>query len=225
MMARKERMPARKTGRPSKLTPEIAERITKAIVAGTPFDSAAALAGVSRETLRGWARRGAEESAGPHRDFVEGVDRALAEYEQKLLTAIQTAAMNGTASAAMWLLERRWPDRWSKREKRVGYDEFRVLREDQTNDKRTRAVLEGDTTALRVSVAEAIGATLERLRGQLDQISPSALASNLASLSKLQDQLGGPELSYPEIHFYMGSPAEPEPKALGPGSPGGEEQP
>ncbi|HYW88566.1 MAG TPA: hypothetical protein VFB50_12400 [Chloroflexota bacterium] len=95
-------------GRPSKLTPERAERLLQAVRDGNTLKAACACAGVTEETLASWRRR--------FLDFSECLTRAIAESEASLVASIrQAGAADWRASA--WLLERRWPDQWANRAK------------------------------------------------------------------------------------------------------------
>lgn len=107
-------MPA---GRPTKLTPEVQERIVSAIRAGNYLETAAAYAGVNQSTLHRWVARGKEEDAPEEfREFCEAVERARAEAEVRTVALIQQAAPNSWQAAA-WYLERSHPKRWARREK------------------------------------------------------------------------------------------------------------
>jgi transposase-like protein len=102
-------------GRPSKLTPEVRERVVRAIERGALLETAAAAAGVHRDTLHHWLRRGARESRGTYREFSDAVLRATAELEEKMAGVVTTAALGGDLDAAKWWLERRNPTRWGVR--------------------------------------------------------------------------------------------------------------
>ncbi len=101
--------------RPTKLTPEVQDRIVKAIRAGNYFQAAARAAGISESTHYRWLERGAEEKQGAHRDFREAVSRAEAESEVHAVAVIRRA-MTEDWRAALALIERRHPERWRRRE-------------------------------------------------------------------------------------------------------------
>lgn len=103
----------RKRGRPTKLTPETQETILNAIRAGNYIETAAALAGISKETFYKWLRRGARAKTGKHRDFVDAVEKAQAEAEALDLQIIRQASKKHWQAAA-WRLERRSPERWGR---------------------------------------------------------------------------------------------------------------
>lgn len=109
----------KKMGRPTKLTPEMQGRIVDAIRAGNYLDTAAAYAGINRGTLHDWLKKGRGKNARkPFSAFVEAVDEAMAVAEVRFVAHIATAAQDPkhwTASA--WMLERRHPDRWGRRER------------------------------------------------------------------------------------------------------------
>ncbi len=127
-------------GRPTKLTPEAQELIVNAVRAGTYLETAAALAGVCKDTLHEWLKRGANSKSGIHKRFSDSVAQALAESEHDDASVIRKAAAgydvvkqkvvagpDGTVTtvekthefswqAAAWRLERRFPQRWGRRE-------------------------------------------------------------------------------------------------------------
>jgi len=82
--------------RPTKLTPEVHARITKAVRAGSHFKTAAESAGVSEATFHRWIRTGSEAKAGIQHDLYEDVKRAAAELE------VELAARIGKAAAEEW---------------------------------------------------------------------------------------------------------------------------
>ena len=62
-------------GRPTKLTPEVRQKICDAVRAGNYLDTAAEFGGVDRSTLHRWLRRGERASRGIYRDLADGVAR------------------------------------------------------------------------------------------------------------------------------------------------------
>ena len=124
-------------GRPSKLTPETADRICELIRAGNTIDVAAGAAGASDTTFYRWMRLGAAGRE-PFRAFRASVEVAQANAQVMLVEAIARAALgeavpvqrrNGEPAldaeghpmfverkpqwrAAIRLLERRFPERW-----------------------------------------------------------------------------------------------------------------
>lgn len=117
--------------RPTKLTPDLQEKICQAIRAGNYLETAAAYAGISKVTLHEWMRRGrremerVEEAEGrarirkkeaPFVEFLNSVEKALAEAEVRDVILIGKAAEVNWQAAA-WRLERKFPDRWGRRER------------------------------------------------------------------------------------------------------------
>ena len=103
-------------GRLTKLTAEVQQRICDALRTGNFLDTAAAYAGVEKTTLHAWLRRGRRASGGVYREFASAVDRALAQAEARDVALIAKAASEGSWQAAAWRLERRFSERWSRRE-------------------------------------------------------------------------------------------------------------
>lgn len=108
-------------GRPSKLTPERQAKIVQALEAGSYECVAAQYAGVDVTTYCAWKRRGAEEGKGKYYQFLQAVTHALNKSELALATTIRTAGKDDWRAAA-WLMERRYKDRWAKREEVTGKD-------------------------------------------------------------------------------------------------------
>ncbi len=104
-------MTAKTLGRPSKLTPEVAQKIVWALRLGNYRKSAAEYAGVSERTLGDWMRRGTEETHGPYTDFCQEVLAAEQAAEIRALGVIQQAAKRDWKAAA-WFLERKFPERY-----------------------------------------------------------------------------------------------------------------
>lgn len=109
----------KKRGRPTLLTPETAQRVVDALKAGNFLDTAAAYVGVNRKSLHEWLKKGRAKGArDPYRGFVVQVDEAMAQAEVMFAARIANAAGDPRHwTAAAWMLERRWPDRWAKRDR------------------------------------------------------------------------------------------------------------
>lgn len=103
-------------GRKTKLTPDVAQAIVTAIQAGNYQDTAAAHAGVHPATFYRWMERGAADSKAPYREFREAVEKALAFAEVRDVALIAKAAETYWQAAA-WRLERKFPDRWGRKER------------------------------------------------------------------------------------------------------------
>jgi Helix-turn-helix domain of resolvase len=99
-------------GRPTKLTPELADELVVLLAAGVPVGHAARAVGVSRWTLARWMRDGLRKEVEQARAEGPEVD-ARAEAR---LVALVTRAAQGDWQAAAWWLERHYPERWSPQE-------------------------------------------------------------------------------------------------------------
>lgn len=108
-----------RTGRPKLLEefPKIAEDFLVAVRAGNYLHVAAAYAGLSKETPIEWRKRGARDARKGqdtvYSRFAASVDQAMGQAEVMSVAAIRSATKENWQAAA-WLLERRYPDRWSR---------------------------------------------------------------------------------------------------------------
>jgi len=114
--------------RPTKFSNETKHKIITAIRAGNYIETASAYAGISKNTLYDWLRRGEREkqrveknprykirkSEQPFVDFSDAVEKALAEAEVRDVAIIAKAAEEQWQAAA-WRLERKFPDRWGRK--------------------------------------------------------------------------------------------------------------
>lgn len=105
--------------RPTKLDDAVAGRVLQALRAGNYLDTAAAFAGVHRSTLHDWLKKGrAENAREPYASFVDDVDEAMGDAEAMFVARIAKAAEDARNwTAAAWWLERRFPDRWGRRDR------------------------------------------------------------------------------------------------------------
>lgn len=98
--------------RPTKLTPEIQERICSAIRAGNHREVSARSAGISPATFHRWMKLGEKAKGGIQREFREAVMKAEADSEVHAVAVIRKKLAEGEWRAAMQMLERRFPHRW-----------------------------------------------------------------------------------------------------------------
>jgi len=100
--------PKPKVGRPrSAMTDEKIEAILKTVRLGLHPDRAALAHGVGPSTMRVHKTR--------HPEFVAAIKKAEADAEGGYLSRILKHT-DKQWTAAAWILERRWPERWAKRE-------------------------------------------------------------------------------------------------------------
>ena len=103
-----------KTGRRSKLTPELQDKIVKVIRAGNYACVAAEFACIGETTFYRWLEQGEAEESGPYREFREAVKSAEREAEIRAVATVQ-GHMGKSWQAAMTFLERKFPQRWGRR--------------------------------------------------------------------------------------------------------------
>jgi hypothetical protein len=114
--------------RPTKLTPEVAERIVNAIRAGNYAEQSGRAAGISPATYYRWMKAGEKAPRGQKRDFYEAVKSAEAEAEVYAVAIIRKAMADDWRAAAHYL-ERRYPKRWRRHETREHTGEARITTE------------------------------------------------------------------------------------------------
>ena len=123
---------ARKRGRKTIFTPEIQNRIVQSLLACNYVETACAFAGIGVTAFYDWLNRGARGQK-PFDEFSKAVRDAQAQAEMKLIISIEKKA-NGRAPkfdmkgkvieqaiesdwrAGAWILERKFPERWGKRD-------------------------------------------------------------------------------------------------------------
>ena len=132
--------------RPTKLTAETQEKIVRAIRAGNYPEVAAAHAGIHPATHYRWMERGALEGDAPeddpYRHYRAEVERALADSEAAEVGLIVKAARDGDWRAAAWVLERRFGDRWGRRDRLEQVHEVREPDEAGELDREIERLLE-----------------------------------------------------------------------------------
>lgn len=93
--------------RPTKYTPETANRILEGIRLGMTYRHAAMYAGIDEATLLRWRRRFA--------DFAGQLQEAEGHAVAANMARIRKAAMDGDWRASAWILERRFPEDYGTR--------------------------------------------------------------------------------------------------------------
>jgi hypothetical protein len=101
-------------GRPSKL-PKVVDAFLTQIKAGLSIEAAAARAGVGRTTIFNWQQRGRKEEKGEYREFVNKLEEADGIAEATMTEALIQAG-HQDPKYIEWMLERRFPQRWSLRQ-------------------------------------------------------------------------------------------------------------
>lgn len=108
-------VPPRRPGRPSKLDAERQGRLLEGIRAGLTMEVAARRAGISVATLHRWLARGEAEESGRFREFCDQAFEAQADAEASCLARVMEAGREDWRAAA-WIMERRWSERWARRQ-------------------------------------------------------------------------------------------------------------
>ena len=100
--------------RPSiELTKEMHDMVVGALKAGNYIETAAALVGIHHDTLRDWIKKGRKGDP-RYEVLANDVAQAIASAEARDLAVIGKAA-NEHWQAAAWRLERRFNDRWGRK--------------------------------------------------------------------------------------------------------------
>lgn len=113
-------VPQEREGRPTLCTPEIADKILKAISIGSYWEPACVAAGVSYKSVRRWLERASQDDAegiserSPYCQFRDRLKRAEAEAEVSLARMVASTPDDWRAQA--FVLERRYKERWGKQE-------------------------------------------------------------------------------------------------------------
>lgn len=99
-----------------KLTPALIEKIVGYLRAGAYVETAAAAAGISKQTLYTWLRRAVDENEEDpiFAKFAAAVEEAQALAEVRDIALIGKAAETQWQAAA-WRLERKSPERWGRK--------------------------------------------------------------------------------------------------------------
>ena len=107
--------PTYTNGRPTKLTPPIAEAIIDNILHGCYASVACKAAGIADTTLAEWRRMG-EEGREPYAGFASALKVAEAECEKRLSKRLYDAGEQNWIATAT-ILERRFPARWGRHDR------------------------------------------------------------------------------------------------------------
>lgn len=109
-------------GRPTKITPNILQKVSRGIQLGNFNEVVAVLAGISPASYYSWLKRGKEDMAqgrtSRYTEFLETVLEAEAQMEVELVSMLHEH-LDGNPKLTMDFLSRRFPERWSKRRNKI----------------------------------------------------------------------------------------------------------
>lgn len=89
--------------KPVKLTPEVHKLIVDAVSSGAFFGDAAAYAGVTRQTLHNWMKRGRKQKRGKYKDLVKDIDKARADLKVGVVKEIVNQTKRDWKAGMTWL--------------------------------------------------------------------------------------------------------------------------
>jgi len=95
---------------------EIQERLLQAIRLGAFIEHACYYAGINSSTFRQW-RQKASENIEPYASFWLRVNEAESEAIMRRLARIENAGKDGSWQADAWYLERKYPDKFGRRDR------------------------------------------------------------------------------------------------------------
>jgi hypothetical protein len=101
--------------RPTKLTPEIQQKIGDGISRGLTYALAASAAGITYQTYNEWMKKGQTEKTGKYFLFAQYIQKCNAEGARKLLERLNEAAKAGDTRICMFILERRFSEDFGRR--------------------------------------------------------------------------------------------------------------
>ena len=104
--------------RPSKLTPETQKIIGDNIALGLTYRLAAEAAGVTYKSFNIYMNKGKTEKSGKYFEFYKFIQKRNADAAKALLERIKEAADAGNCQLCMWILERRFPEDFARRQYR-----------------------------------------------------------------------------------------------------------
>lgn len=103
-------------GRKPKLTKELIAEAEKWIKAGNYTTTVCQYLGIHQSTWYKWMQQGEKAKSGLKREFFDRIKKAESHSEMRNVQLIQQAG-NETWQAAAWYLERKFPDKWGKKDK------------------------------------------------------------------------------------------------------------
>ena len=101
---------------PQKLNRTICDKICEGVLKGNYITTVCRSVGINRRTYYEWKKKG-EQGLEPYKQFYDRVTEAEAQAEMDILNVIYTSAVDqGNWLSSAWILERKYPNRFGKRE-------------------------------------------------------------------------------------------------------------
>ena len=113
--------------RPSKLTNEIQPRIGDNIALGLTYSLVASAAGITYNTLNDWIKLGRDSTSGKYFEFYQYIQKCNADGALNIIQRLNDSAKAGDTRICMWILERRFPVDFARR----NYRKMNVVSENQ----------------------------------------------------------------------------------------------
>ena len=140
-------------GRQTKLTKELCDEICELVAKGNYIERVCNAVGITSSTYNMWKKRG-KKGEEPYASFYERVTQSEAKGEIKHFGIIDDLAESGNWLCSAWILERKYPQRYGKRENLnlntdkdfkieiasvesphlMGYEEKKLLEKDQEDE-------------------------------------------------------------------------------------------
>lgn len=100
----------------AKFSPELQDQLIGLLTIGNYRNTACALVGINLNTLAEWIAEGRADPEGKYGGLPEAIEKAEAGIEGVLLNRIYKASEKQWQAGA-WILERKFPKRWARRDK------------------------------------------------------------------------------------------------------------
>ena len=104
--------------RPTKLTPELQQRIGGNIALGLLYSLSAEAAGIAYKTFNEYMNRGKTEKSEKYYQFYKYIQKCNADAAKECLKRLDCAAKAGDTRRCTWILERRFPENFGRHEYR-----------------------------------------------------------------------------------------------------------
>jgi transposase len=100
--------------RPTKLTYVIQRQISENIALGLSYALAAESAGVTYQTFNTWMNKGKNSTSGKYYQFYKHIQKRNADAAKTCLERLNDAVEDGNCQVCMWILERRFPEKFGR---------------------------------------------------------------------------------------------------------------